>query len=229
MTETGALLLSRSEQDYLKAIYAQTRNDQPTSTVALAAALGIRAASVTNMLQKLANSRPDLLIYRKRYGVSLTAQGEKAALEIIRRHRLLEQFLYETLGYPLEKIHADAEALEHAVSDFFIDRLAAFLKHPIFDPHGDPIPGSDLRLDDPRRLAPLTGLRAGQRGVARLFANQNPETLRYLHAIGVCPGAEVRVLQTNPLDGALQVEVAATRQTHVLGEQIAGSIQVELI
>ena len=220
--------LSHSVQDYLKMIYVQTRDDQPTSTVALAEALDIRSASVTNMLQKLADTQPNLVVYRKHRGVSLTPEGEKAALQIIRRHRLLEQFLYQMLDYPLEKIHAEAEELEHAISPYFAERIAQLLHDPAFDPHGDPIPDRDLNVSDPRSLTLLSDLRPGEQGVVRLITNQNPELLIYLKAIGICPGTVLKVIQLNPIDGTQQIEILESAQTQVLGKTTGAFIQVEI-
>jgi DtxR family transcriptional regulator, Mn-dependent transcriptional regulator len=220
--------LSYSVQNYLKIIFLQTRNGRPTSTVALAAALEVKSASVTNMLQKLAETHPKLILYRKHHGVSLTPEGEKAALQIIRRHRLLEQFLYQTLEYPMEKIHAEAEELEHAISPFFVERLAQFLQDPEFDPHGDPIPDRDLNLNDSRTLTLLSNLRPGDSGVVRLITDHNPDLLMYLNTIGIFPGAKLKVIQANPIDGTQQVEILEPDQKQVLGKTIGESIQVEV-
>jgi DtxR family Mn-dependent transcriptional regulator len=220
--------LSQSVQDYLKIIYLQTRSGQPTSTVALAGALDIRSASVTNMLQKLAETQPDLLVYRKHQGVMLTPMGEKAALQIIRRHRLLEQFLYQVLEYPLEKIHAEAEKLEHVISPFFAERIAQLMHDPAFDPHGDPIPDRDLNLSDPRILTPLSDLRPGEEGTVRFISDQTLDLLIFLDAIGVCPGTALKIIQHNPFDGTRQVEILASGQTQVFGKAICESIKMEV-
>lgn len=227
MLKSADEILSASAQDYLKAIYLQTRNGQPTSTVALAEALDIRPASVTNMLQKLAENQPDIVIYRKHHGVALTPEGEKAALQIIRRHRLIEQFLYQLLEYPLDKIHEEAEELEHVVSPYFVERIAQLLHDPAFDPHGDPIPDRDLNLSDSRALAPLAKLHPGEKGVVRLITNQNADLLIYLRGIGIYPGAELQLIQQNPIDGTQQVAILETGQAQVLGKVTCESIQVE--
>lgn len=219
--------LSAAEQHYLKAIYAQTRTGSPTSTVALAAALEVRAASVTNMLQKMADEVPCLLEYRKHHGVALTAEGERAALQIIRRHRLIELFLYQALGYPLDRIHQEAENLEHAVTPYFIERIAQLLGDPPFDPHGDPIPDRRLKLRDSRRLSLLVDLQPGEAGVVRQITNQDEGMLKYLRSIGIQPGAGVRVVKVNPIDGTLQVRCPPARQGHVLGRETGGGILVE--
>ncbi len=219
--------LSASVQDYLKAIYAQTRSGRPTSTMNLAEALAIRSASVTNMLQKLSESRPNLVVYRKHYGVSLTPAGEKAALEVIRRHRLIEQFLYQVLAYPIDKIHQEAEEMEHVVSPYFIERIAHLMHDPSFDPHGDPIPDSDLQLYDSRKLVLLSSLSAGEQGVVRQIPDQDSDLLVFLRSIGIYPGAEFKVVQVNPIDGTQQITLAETNQTQVMGKSIGQCVQVE--
>lgn len=222
-------IISASVEDYLKAIYTQTRSGQPTSTLALAQTLQIRSASVTSMLQKLAQAHPDWVIYRKHYGISLTPAGERIALRIIRRHRLIEQFLYEILGYPLEKIHEEADELEHAVSPYFIERLAHLLQHPAFDPHGDPIPDNNLILNDPRSLISLSELQDGESGIVRHITDQNAELLIFLYSAGICLGTELAVNKTNPIDGTRYVTLSETLETQVLGRSISDHIQVEKI
>lgn len=218
--------LSRSMQDYLKMIYSQTREDHTTSTVSIAEALDVKPASVTHMLQKLDELEPRLVNYQKHHGVSLTAEGERVALEIIRRHRLLEQFLYEMMAYPWEKIHAEAEELEHAISPYFEERIAQMLNDPAFDPHGDPIPNRDLNLADERQLIPLARLRPGQKAVVSLIKNQDAGMLAYLSEAGIRPGTQVEVIQANPLDGSMQVAVGG--QAQVFGQETVETILVEI-
>ena len=138
--------LSISIQDYLKVIYDLTRAGQPAATTALAARLKVAPASVTGMLQRLAGEQPALITYRKHHGVMLTEAGERAALEIIRHHRLLETYLVEILGYTPDEVHEEACRLEHVISEQFERRIAAALGHPTRDPHGEPIPAADLTL-----------------------------------------------------------------------------------
>ncbi len=219
---------SASEENYLKTIFYQTRTGQPTSTLALAEALGIRPASVTNMLQKLAKAYPELVTYRKRYGISLTPEGEKEALRVIRHHRLIEQFLYQILEYPLDKIHPEAERLEHAVSPYFIDRMAQLLQEPVFDPHGHPIPDSNLVMEDSRQLVYLSTLNTGEKGIVRQIMDQNPELLTFLNSIGLFPGEELEIIKVNPIDGTQQIFLSHSRETHVLGRLISTNVQVEI-
>ena len=221
--------LSHAEQNYIKLIYTQTRQGQPTSTVALAEALQIRPASVTNMLQKLAKTQSGLVDYRKHYGITLTEEGERMALQIIRRHRLLEQFLFQVLKYPLEKIHAEAEELEHTISPFFTEKIAALMNDPDFDPHGEPIPDKDLNMNDSRSLTRLSELRTGEKGIVRLISNQNPDLLSFLQSIGIFPGTEIKISQLNPIDGTQQIQIGASEQTQVLGKNTGEYIQVEVL
>src|SRR4030067_1334393 len=132
--------LTIAVQDYLKAIYELTAGGEPANTTALATRIGIAPASVTGMIQKLSRIKPPLVEYRKHQGVKLTAQGRKAALEVIRHHRLIEAWLVQTLGYSWDEVHAEAEQLEHAISEDFEARIASALGNPERDPHGEPIP-----------------------------------------------------------------------------------------
>jgi DtxR family Mn-dependent transcriptional regulator len=228
MTLSTVDQLSRSVQDYLKAIYTLTRSEASTSTVRLADALGVAPASVSNMLQKLSEGEPPLVDYHKHRGAALTAEGEQAALRVIRRHRLLEQFLFEVLGYPWERVHAEAEELEHVISPYFEDRLAEFLGNPAFDPHGDPIPNRALEMTGHAGLISLGKLAVGQRGVVRQVTNTRPEVLSFLAEVGVRLGSRVRVLQRNPVDGAVRAAVDGQYEDQVLSTQIADSIFVQV-
>src|SRR6202142_1880629 len=139
-------LLTDSIQDYLKSIYDLTENGQPASTTSLALRLGIAPASVTGMLQKLANLKTPLVNYHKHQGAKLTNKGRRAALEVIRHHRLLESWLVQTLGYSWDEVHNEAEKLEHVISEDFETRIAAAMGDPERDPHGDLIPSANLEM-----------------------------------------------------------------------------------
>ncbi len=138
--------LTVSIQDYLKTIYELTENGKSASTNALAKKLDIKPASVTGMIQKLASSKPALVEYQKHQGVTLTKEGRKAALEVIRHHRLLEAWLVQTLGYSWDEVHEEAERLEHVISENFESRIAAAMGNPARDPHGELIPTADLKM-----------------------------------------------------------------------------------
>ncbi len=212
-------------QDYLKTIYGLTSNGEEASTTALAARLGIAPASVTGMLQKLASLTPPLVIYRKHQGAALTPEGEKAALEVIRRHRLLEAWLVESLGYSWDAVHEEACKLEHVISEEFETRIAAALGHPVRDPHGDPIPSADLVMPSTNDI-PLTSLREGEKAVVRRVGCKDAPLLRHLEGLGLVPGAGVTALAHSPFDGNLTLQVAG-RPPAVVGPAICSQIFIE--
>jgi DtxR family Mn-dependent transcriptional regulator len=196
--------VSDAAGDYLKAIWRLSR-DGPATTNAVAAALGFTPASVSGMLARLADAG---LVEHVRYrGATLTDAGLREALRLVRRHRLVETFMIRRLGYKWDEVHEEAEALEHAVSDRFAERLAALLDHPTHDPHGDPIPGADGTLPTTPDL-PLVEIDDGERlRVARLLS-QDAAVLGHLAELGIEPGALVRVIDREPHGGMLRVEVA---------------------
>lgn len=179
---------SRAAEDYLKAVYKLQRSESPVSTTALAGKLHRSAASVTNMVKSLADQ--GLLEHVPYHGVSLTEAGELSALLIIRRHRVIELYLIEKLGYSWDTVHAEAERLEHAVSDELVDRMAAALGDPDFDPHGAPIPTSEGTISE-RALQKLLELQPGETGVVRQVADNDSGRLLRLAKLGLRPGARV--------------------------------------
>lgn len=219
--------LSPAIQDYLKAIYALTRTEPATGVLDIARVLQITPASVSNMLQKMDESQPQLIDYQKRHGVSLTVAGERAALRVLRRHRLIEEYLVKKLGYTWDQVHDEAERLEHAISPFLEQRIALALGDPAFDPHGDPIPDRDLVLPVRRGLVALRQVPVSQKAVIRWVNDQRADVLAYLGQIGICPGAEIEILRSNPLEGAVQILVAGRDQ--ILGETISAAVMVEPI
>src|SRR5574339_804241 len=176
--------LTISIQDYLKQIYELTENGESASTNALAKKLKVSAPSVTGMIQKLATSKPPLVEYQKHQGVTLTKEGMKAALEVIRHHRLLEAWLVQTLGYSWDEVHEEAERLEHVISEDFEQRIAAAMGHPVRDPHGELIPTADLQMpsDD---TTPLSALRPGPTGIIQSVKASDTKLLRYLERWGM--------------------------------------------
>ena len=216
--------LTISIQDYLKHIYELTENGETASTNALAEKLNIRAPSVTGMIQKLASSKPPLVEYQKHQGVTLTKDGKRAALEVIRHHRLLEAWLVQTLGYSWDEVHEEAERLEHVISEDFERRIAAAMGHPLRDPHGEPIPTADLRmpLED---STPLSALRPGQKGTVQCVKAADTELLRYLDSLGLVPEVDIEVKDYSQFDHNLTVKVG--RKTAVLGLNITSKIFVE--
>lgn len=216
--------LTISIQDYLKNIYELTENGEVASTNALAKKLKIRAPSVTGMIQKLASAKPALVEYQKHQGVTLTKEGRKAALEVIRHHRLLEAWLVQTLGYSWDEVHEEAERLEHVISEEFEERIAAAMGHPLRDPHGEPIPTADLTmpLDD---STPLAALRPGQTATIQRVNASDKDLLRYLEERGLVPGAQIEIKEYSPYDHNLTAKLG--RKTLVLGLSITNKIYVE--
>ena len=216
--------LTISIQDYLKNIYELTENGETASTNALAKKLNISAPSVTGMVQKLASSKPALVEYQKHQGVTLTKDGKKAALEVIRHHRLLEAWLVQTLGYSWDEVHEEAERLEHVISEDFERRIAAAMGHPIRDPHGEPIPTEDLKmpLDD---STPLSSLRTNQTAIIQRVKASDADLLRHLEELGLVPGARIEVKDYSPYDHNLTIKVG--RKTSVLGLNITSKIFIE--
>ncbi len=220
--------LSQSIEDYLKAVYELTRGDGRASTNGLAEYLNVAPASVTGMLQKLAGTKPPLLEYQKHRGVRLTAQGEKVALETIRHHRLLELFLHQILGYEWDEVHEEADRLEHVISEQFEERIAEALGDPRIDPHGDPIPRTDLSLPNSKEV-PLSALRSGQKARVVRVRDEAPELLRHLSQLGVVPKTELEVINFSEFDGNLHLRVKGNKAQVVLGPRITSQVYVELI
>jgi DtxR family Mn-dependent transcriptional regulator len=217
---------TQSVQDYLKHIYELTEKGSPASTNDLARELDIKPASVTGMIQKLAAEKPTLVEYQKHQGVTLTPTGKRAALEVIRHHRLLETWLVQTLGYSWDEVHEEAERLEHVISEDFERRIAAALGNPTRDPHGELIPTADLKMpvDD---TTPLSSLRPSQSATIQRVAAADPNLLRHLDSLGLTPGIQIEVTEYSAFDNNLTVKVG--RKINVLGLNITTKIFVELI
>ncbi|MDR3576562.1 MAG: metal-dependent transcriptional regulator [Anaerolineaceae bacterium] len=220
--------LTQAGEDYLKAIYELSIGGNPVSTTQLAKHLKVAPASVTGMLQKLALNRPPLLVYKKHHGVTMTPEGRSVALEIIRHHRLIELFLYKSLGYSWDEVHEEADRLEHVMSDFLEDHIAEALDNPTHDPHGDPIPDRDLNLP-PFSTTPLSELRPGQKAVVQRVNNIDPELLRYLDGIGILPEAKLEIQDFSPFDKNLRIRVIQKDSAVVLGPAVTTQVFVEKI
>ena len=216
--------LTISIQDYLKHIYELTENGETATTNALARELKISAPSVTGMLQKLASAKPALVEYQKHQGVTLTTEGKKAALEVIRHHRLLEAWLVQTLGYSWDEVHEEAERLEHVISEDFERRIAAAMGHPDRDPHGEPIPTEDLKMPSDSS-APLSSLRPNQSATIKRVVASDKDLLRYLEGLELTPGVQIDVKDYSPFDHNLTIKVG--RKSFVLGLSITSKIFVE--
>jgi DtxR family transcriptional regulator, Mn-dependent transcriptional regulator len=217
-------LRSSAVEDYAKAIYAlESRSDEPVSTNALAARLGVTPASASGMVKRLGEL--GLVTHRPYHGVQLTDAGRRVALEVIRHHRLLELYLVESLGVPWDRVHQEAEVLEHVLSDELEDLIAAKLGHPTLDPHGDPIPSRELTIED-RPTQSLQSLAAGACGIFTRISDADPEMLRYLAERGIAPGDRFEVVERQPFGGPLFVRFGA--DVHPLGGELAQAMRVEL-
>jgi len=205
--------ISNAIQDYAKAIWTLAqRSDEPVSTSALAERLHVSPASASAMVKRLESL--GLATREPYHGVELTAAGERVALEVVRHHRLLELYLARALGMPWDRVHAEAEVLEHAISDELSERIATALGNPTHDPHGDPIPTADGMIDEaPTR--PLAELGAGDAGTFVRVSDADPQMLRYLSTRGISPGDDFEVISKEPFDGPLSVRFGA--EVHVLG------------
>jgi DtxR family Mn-dependent transcriptional regulator len=209
-------------EDYLKAIYQLSVEEAPVSTSAIADRLGIAAGSVTGMLKRLAEA--GLVEHTRYHGARLTEHGVVNAVRTIRRHRILELFLVEVLGYTWDRVHDDAERLEHVVTDEMIDRMAVVLGEPDVDPHGAPIPSAAGELRE-RRLPSLAELEAGEQAVLRQVPDEDAAALRYLAQLELRPGADLHVVDVAPFNGPLRVRINGTEQ--IVGRELAWKVKVE--
>jgi DtxR family Mn-dependent transcriptional regulator len=215
---------SEAIEDYAKAIYSLAgRTGGAVSTNALAERLGVTPASVSAMVKKLDDR--GLVEHVPYKGVALTPAGTRVALEVLRHHRLLETYLAEHLGVPWDRVHQEAEALEHVLSEYLEARIAAKLGNPTHDPHGDPIPSVELEIAEGDTV-PLSALDAGAHGHFVRVSDSDPEMLRYLAERGVALGDELEVLERQPFDGPLTVRFGDRLLT--LGGVLARAMRVEL-
>jgi DtxR family transcriptional regulator, Mn-dependent transcriptional regulator len=215
--------LSRSQQDYLKALYLLAAEGGPVPTSRLAARLQVSAPSVTNMVSRLAADR--LVRHSPRAGARLTPHGRRAALRIVRRHRVLETFLVRVLGLDWSEVHEDAEILEHHISDRVLEAIDRLMGHPVEDPHGHPIPDAAGHLAR-RALVPLASLPQGSRARVREIQDADGRRLARWKEIGLVPGAEVWVREVRALEGIVEVEVAGRR--HVTGGSALAGVMVQV-
>jgi DtxR family transcriptional regulator, Mn-dependent transcriptional regulator len=215
---------STSVEDYVKAIWG-IAGSSVASTKDVADRLSIAPPSVTNMFVRLREM--GLVEYERYRGVSLTERGREEAMRLVRRHRLIETFLVDHLGYSWQEVHEEAERLEHAVSDGFTERLAEFLGHPDHDPHGDPIPAADGTLEQDDSF-PLSDAVAGRRVRIYKVSDESIPTLDYLGEHGLVPGRLLDVKEVRTLDGVVTVE-DEDGDSHALGEALARSVFVRSV
>jgi DtxR family transcriptional regulator, Mn-dependent transcriptional regulator len=215
---------SPAVEDYAKAIYAlERRAGEAVSTNALADRLGVTAASASGMVKRLGEL--GLVEHQPYRGVSLTDDGRRVALEVMRHHRLLELYLVETLGVPWDRVHQEAEVLEHVLSEELEELIAAKLGDPTHDPHGDPIPTRELTIEEGSTQS-LQSLAPGMSGTFARVSDSDPEMLRFLAERGIAPGAELEVVDKQPFDGPLFVRIGD--HVHVLGGALARAMRVEV-
>jgi DtxR family Mn-dependent transcriptional regulator len=217
---------SQSIEDYLKVIYELTRQSDRANTNQIAQAMKVTPASASEMVKRLADTRPPLVDYQKHHGVVLTPEGERVALEILRHHRLLEMFLYQILDYTWDEVHDEADRLEHVISEEFEERIAQALGNPLRDPHGDPIPSRDLHLPDEQATL-LAELPPGAQVQISRVRSTDAQLLRYLSEHGLVPQAHLTVIDVSPFDDNLILLVEGTETPLVLGPKVAQKIFVE--
>jgi DtxR family Mn-dependent transcriptional regulator len=210
-------------EDYAKAIYALERRHGGATTNALAERLGVTAGSVSAMIKRLDSL--GLVSHVPYKGVELTEEGRRVALEVMRHHRLLELYLTESLGVPWDRVHDEAEVLEHHISEDLEALIAAKLGNPTHDPHGDPIPDADLHIDEGQSV-PLEDLAVGTTGVFVRVSDSDPEMLRYLSERGIAPGDRFEVIDRQPFGGPVFARFHG--EVHVIGGQLAAAMRAEI-
>lgn len=224
MTTRRVNLNTESVDNYLKAIFTLggSQEERVTST-ALAERLGVAPASITNMLQKLADLSSPLVEYERRRGVRLSPLGKRRALEIVRHHRLLEAFLYEVLNYPIEEIHDEAERLEHFISERFEERIDAKLGRPKFDPHGHCIPALDGKMPK-QNSKPLTDIEEDREFVVESISDRDAALLKRLKAHGITPGARLQVIRRSQEEFVLRA--SGTSKAVLLSHALASAVRI---
>ena len=216
--------ISSAVEDYAKAIYSlEAAGAETVTTTAISERLGVTAASASGMVRKLCEL--ELVSHEPYKGVRLTERGVEVALEVIRHHRLLELYLAEDLGLPWDRVHDEAEVLEHHLSEELEDLIAAKLGDPTHDPHGDPIPTRDLVMEETPSIA-LSALEPGASGTFVRISDADPAMLRYLAERGIAPGACFEVVDKHPFGGP--VFATFGDEVHVLGGQLADAMRVEV-
>ena len=217
-------LRSSAVEDYTKAIYAlEERGPGAVSTNSIAERLGVTAASASGMVKRLGEL--GLVVHEPYHGVSLTDSGRNVALEVMRHHRLLELYLVQSLGVPWDRVHEEAEVLEHVLSEELEELIARKLGDPTRDPHGDPIPTRELQIEE-RHTDSLESLEAGARGTFVRVSDSDPEMLRYLADKGIAPGDQLEVIERQPFGGPLFVRFGD--HVHPLGGELARAMRVEV-
>ena len=219
----AAAPLTAPVEDYLKIIFDLSQPSGVAGTNEIAAALGIAPPSVSGMVRRLAEQ--GLITHEPYRGVRLTKAGRRAALRTIRRHRIIEAYLTKALGYAWDRVHDEAERLEHAASDELVDRMAAAIGEPTTDPHGAPIPTREGTLEEPT-LQTLDSVDEGSRACIQRVRDEDAQQLRYLAELGVIPGRRVEIVSRAPFDGPITLRVG--RSTRAIGPTLAKQILVSV-
>lgn len=221
-------IYSQTIQDYLKHIYNLTENGQPANTNLLAERLNLKPGSVSEMVNRLSTVQPPLVNHIKYQGVTLTSHGREAALRVIRRHRLIETFLVEVLGYSWDMVHEEACELEHVVTDEFEHRIAMAMGNPHFSPHGEPIPALDLTMPAMFNIT-LFNIQPGQKAIVEQVPDKDPELLRYLKEVNLIPKMNLKVIERSNFDGNLTLLLHNRPNALTLGPVITKNIFVSLM
>lgn len=222
MTHIKSNWRTTSTEDFLKAVYKLETEGSNATTVELANELSIAPSSVTDAAKRIAKEEPALIRYLPYHGVQLTSVGKKVALQMVRRHRLIELLLYKVLGFSWDQVHAQAEELEHSVSDLFIDKLEIFLGYPTLDPHGDPIPSKKGTITQLPLLS-LSQLSASAEGIIKRVGEQKPSLLRYLREKDIVLESKVKIVSLKE-NG---VEVLVKGNKRFLPTKVANTIFVQ--
>ena len=215
--------ISSVMEDYIKAIFNLIQKEGKANTNDLAKSMNVSAPTVTQMVKRLVDLK--LVRHEPYKGVSLTQSGDKMALETIRHHRLIEQYLYEALGVPWDKVHSEAEKLEHVISEDLEKRIAEALNHQTHDPHGSPIPSKDLVLES-EDLCLLTELLAGSRGIISEVPDEDPNLLRYLDELGLKPDTAFIIKKIEPYGGSIVLQI--DKNNVYVGSEAASQIRVKI-
>ncbi len=219
--------LTRSIEDYLKTIYELEQDGTPAQTSAIAAALDVAPPSVSGMVRRL--SEAGLLQHAPYRGVQLTRDGRNAALNMLRRHRVVETYLTSKLGYDWDSVHEEAERLEHAVSDELIERMAMALGNPRFDPHGAPIPTRDGSVET-LQYVQLSDVAVGDVAELRMVSDKDPERLRFVASLGLKPGVMFEVVARQPFRGPTTIRIVGpSSKEQVIGHELAGSLLCSVV
>lgn len=217
-------MLSKSVEDYLKAIYEIQNMEGKVTTNSLSQKLNVTPASVTGMMRRLSSQK--LITYKKYQGVKLAPMGQKIALEVIRHHRIVELYLKEALGVTWDKVHEEAEKLEHVISEDIEDKMDEFLGHPTSDPHGSPIPGKNGEVIE-RKCMRLTEVEPRHTAVVAEVSDHDPRILKYLGKLGFYPQTKIKVDSVEPFNGPMKIEI--NNKVEFLGAEVAKHIAVTKI